>query len=106
TLEALDRNDPEEIEEELGDLLYQILFHAKLGAQENRFDIQGVIRSISDKMIRRHPHVFEAADLHTPDQVVHQWEEIKKNEKKNSRRRSVLDGIPRTLPSLLRAQKL
>ncbi|MFQ5449997.1 MAG: nucleoside triphosphate pyrophosphohydrolase [Nitrospinaceae bacterium] len=106
TLEALDREHPEEIKDELGDLLYQILFHAKISALKNEFDIQDVIQSISEKMVRRHPHVFKEGELHTPEEVVHQWEEIKKNEKKHSPRKSVLDGVPIHLPGLLRAQKL
>ncbi len=106
TLEALDKGNPEEIKDELGDLLYQILFHAKIAAQNNQFDITGVIEAISEKMVRRHPHVFQDGELNTPDEVVHQWEEIKKTEKSNSHRKSVLDGIPKQLPGLMRAQKL
>ncbi len=104
TLEALDKNNPEEIKDELGDLLYQILFHAKISENRGEFNINDVVQSISEKMVRRHPHVFKDGNLETPDQVVHQWEEIKKKEKNN--RKSVLDGIPKHLPGLLRAQKL
>jgi len=106
TLEALDDGDPQEIQGELGDLLYQILFHAKISSQNNEFDIGDVIESISAKMVRRHPHVFKDGKLDTPDQVVDQWEEIKKTEANHSRRESVLDGVPKPLPGLLRAQKL
>ena len=106
TLEALDEGHPEKIKEELGDLLYQILFHAKISELKNEFDIGDVIKSISEKMVRRHPHVFQEGELHTPEQVVHQWEEIKKKEKINATNHSILDNIPKELPSLLRAQKL
>jgi nucleoside triphosphate diphosphatase len=106
TLEALDEGDPEEIKGELGDLLYQILFHAKISAQNKQFDIGDVIESISTKMVTRHPHVFKEGKLDTPDQVVDQWEEIKKTEANHSKRESILDGIPKHLPGLLRAQKL
>ena len=106
TLEALDGNNPEEIKEELGDLLYQILFHAKISENKNEFNIDDVIESISNKMVHRHPHVFKEKNLETPDQVVTQWEEIKTKEKSKIGRKSVLDGIPSYLPSLQRSQKL
>ena len=106
TLEALDGNNPEEIKEELGDLLYQILFPAKISENKNEFDITDVIESISNKMVHRHPHVFKEKNLETPDQVVNQWEEIKTKEKSKIGRKSVLDGIPSHLPSLQRSQKL
>ena len=106
TLEALDGNKPDEIKDELGDLLYQILFHAKISENRNEFNIEDVVQGISEKMIRRHPHVFEDGNLDTPEQVVTQWDEIKKQEKNLAHRESVLDGIPKHLPGLLRAQKL
>ncbi len=106
TLEALDGNNPEEIKEELGDLLYQILFHAKISENKKEFNITDVIESISNKMEHRHPHVFKKGTLETPDEVATQWEEIKIKEKGKAGRKSVLDGIPSYLPSLLRSQKL
>ena len=105
-LEALDSNNPEEIKEELGDLLYQVLFHAKISEKKNEFNITDVVESISDKMVHRHPHVFKEENLKTPEEVVTQWEEIKSKEKGKENRKSVLDGIPPHLPGLLRAQKL
>ena len=81
SLEALDGNDPEEIKEELGDLLYQILFHAKISENKKEFNITDVIKSISNKMVHRHPHVFKKGTLETPDEVATQWEEIKIKEK-------------------------
>ena len=104
TLEALDGNNPEEIKEELGDLLYQILFHAKISENKKEFNITDVIESISNKMEHRHPHVFKKGTLETPDEVATQWEEIKIKEKGKAGRKSVLDGIPSYLPSLLRSQ--
>ena len=105
-LEALDTNDPEKIKDELGDLLYQVLFHAKISSLNGEFDIRDVVNSLNEKMVRRHPHVFEKGQLNTPDQVVKQWEEIKKEERNQANQKSILDSIPINLPSLLRAQKL
>ncbi|PIR00920.1 MAG: nucleoside triphosphate pyrophosphohydrolase [Nitrospinae bacterium CG11_big_fil_rev_8_21_14_0_20_45_15] len=106
TLEALDENDPEKIKDELGDLMYQILFHSKISEQNDEFGIADVVRTISEKMVRRHPHVFDQASAETPDEVVDQWEKIKKTEKASSQRDSVLSGIPVHLPALARSQKL
>ena len=105
-LDALDANDPEKIKDELGDLLYQILFHSKISSLKGEFNFRDVINNLSEKMVRRHPHVFQEGELNTPDQVVKQWEEIKRNEKNQVNQKSILDNIPKTLPSLLRAQKL
>jgi tetrapyrrole methylase family protein/MazG family protein len=105
-LDALDGNDPEKIKEELGDLLYQILFHSKISAKKNEFGIVDVIECLGEKMVRRHPHVFETAKAHTPDQVLTQWEEIKKREKNHRDAASVLDSVPKNLPGLQRAQQL
>ncbi len=103
-LEALDEDDPEKIKEELGDLLFQIVFHCHLSGENGEFDIRDVVNNISDKMVRRHPHVFGSADLMTSEDVLVLWEEHKKKEGKE--RESVLDGVPRALPALYRAQRL
>jgi len=105
-LEALDANDPEKIKDELGDLLYQILFHSKISSLKGEFNFRDVINNLNEKMVRRHPHVFKEGELNTPDQVVEQWEEIKRNEKNQVSQKSILDSIPINLPSLLRAQKI
>ena len=105
-LEALDSNDPEKIKDELGDLLYQILFHSKISSLKGEFDFRDVIDNLSEKMIRRHPHVFKEGKLNTPDQVIGQWEEIKKKENNKANQKSILDSIPINLPSLIKAQKL
>ena len=105
-LEALDGNDPEKIKDELGDLLYQILFHSKISSLKGEFDFRDVIDNLSEKMVRRHPHVFKEGKLNTPDQVIGQWEEIKKKENNKANQKSILDSIPINLPSLIKAQKL
>ncbi len=105
-LEALDTNDPDQIKDELGDLLYQILFHSKISSKNNEFDIKDVLNNLKEKMVRRHPHVFKEGQINTPDQVIERWEEIKKEEKTHSNHPSILDSVPKQLPSLLRAQKL
>jgi tetrapyrrole methylase family protein/MazG family protein len=103
-LEAIDEGDPEKVKEELGDLLFQIVFHCQLALERNEFGVNDVIRRISDKMIGRHPHVFGEAKYETPDEVLRQWEERKKEEGKS--RESILEGIPIDLPSLLRAHRI
>ncbi len=104
-LDAIDRNDDAEIVEELGDLLLQIVFHAQIAREENRFTIDDIAAAIADKLVRRHPHVFGDAKADTPDQVLQNWEAIKAGEK-SGKRASLLDGVPRHLPALLRAYQL
>ncbi len=104
-LEAISRNDPELLCEELGDLLLQILFHARIAEEAGQFRISDVIERISEKMIRRHPHVFGEAKADSPDAVSLQWEHIKRTVE-NRIHPSLLGGIPRTLPALLRAEKI
>ena len=103
-IEAIEDNDPERIREELGDLLFQIVFQCQLGKEKNEFTIDDVIEQISKKMIERHPHVFGKADYKTTDQVIVHWEEQKKLEGKL--RESILEGVPESMPSLLRAKRL
>ncbi|HXY28269.1 MAG TPA: MazG family protein [Acidimicrobiales bacterium] len=91
------------LEEELGDLLFQIVFHARLADEEGRFDLADVARGVHDKLVRRHPHVFGDVDVHGAEQVVINWEAIKKEEKG---RHSVTEGIPSGLPALMLATKL
>ena len=101
-LDALDRDDDRDLREELGDLMLQIVFHAQIAREENRFDIEDVLRTHIHKLKRRHPHVFGGTTVSGPDQVVANWEEIKRREGK----RSVLDGVPKHLPALLRAYRV
>lgn len=103
-IEAIEENDPEKIKEELGDLLFQIIFQCQIGKERNEFTLSDVIGKISDKMTARHPHVFGEAEYKTTDEVIAHWEVQKKREGKQ--RDSILEGVPKTLPSLLRAHRL
>jgi uncharacterized protein YabN with tetrapyrrole methylase and pyrophosphatase domain len=103
-IEALDEpSGYEHLEEELGDLLFQVVFHATLGAEAGQFTLADVARGVHDKLVGRHPHVFAGLDVAGADEVVQNWEQIKKAEKG---RASVMDGIPAALPSLAYAQKV
>ncbi len=101
-LEAIDLNQPEKIKEELGDCFYILVFLAKYAEKIKAFTLPEVLHSESEKLIRRHPHVFEEAEVDSPEDVLRKWEIIKKKEGK----KSPLAGIPPTLPSLARAQKI
>lgn len=103
-LEAIDEKDPEDVKEELGDLLFQIVFQCQIAKEKGDFDMADVIEKIGRKMIARHPHVFGDADYKTSAEVLVHWEAQKKREGKQ--RESLLEGVPRTLPSLLRAHRL
>jgi len=106
--DAIEAGDDQEMVEELGDLLLQVVFHAQMAAERGAFDFDQICQSIVDKLIRRHPHVFGDSDAQTVDAVWAQWDRIKKAEKDGTRhqRPSALDGIPKHLPALLRAEKL
>jgi tetrapyrrole methylase family protein/MazG family protein len=103
-LEAIDEKNSEAIKEELGDLLFQIVFQCRIAEERGEFGMAEVIEKIGKKMIARHPHVFGDADYKTSEEVLVHWEAQKKREGKQ--RESILDGIPKTLPSLLRAHRL
>jgi MazG family protein len=107
-IDAIEAGDDHELEEELGDLLLQVVFHCQLAKERGAFDFERVARHIADKLIRRHPHVFGDVKVKNVDQVWANWEKIKKAEKHGTKRArpSALDGIPRHLPSLMRAEKL
>lgn len=109
-LDALDRGDYDALQHELGDFLFEAVFLAQICAEEGRFTIADAVQSIADKLIRRHPHIFDAdgkASL-TPQQVKQQWEEIKAKERRDAGEpeKTVLSGVPRAMPSLLRAYEL
>lgn len=104
-VQALDDGDPGALCEELGDLLLQVVFHAQIASERGEFDIGDVCDAISDKLIRRHPHVFGDARVEGSAGVLANWERIKANEKGRAEP-SILDDIPAHLPSLLRAYKL
>ena len=103
-IEAIESGDPEKMKEELGDLLFQIVFQCQVAKERKEFEISDVIEKITKKMITRHPHVFGDAECRTSAEVIIQWEEQKKLEGK--RRESILEGVPEALPSLLRAHRL
>jgi MazG family protein len=103
-LEAIESRDDEELREELGDLLLQVVLHAQFAEEEQRFDFDSVAETISEKLIRRHPHVFGEQRLPDSAAVLRQWDAIKTAEKKQ--RESALDGVPRSQPALARAQKI
>src|ERR1043166_9539331 len=105
---AIEARDDHELAEELGDLLLQVVFHCQLGKERGAFDFEKVARHITDKLIRRHPHVFGELRVKDVDQVWSNWEKIKRADKHGTRhaRPSALDGIPKHLPALLRAEKL
>jgi NTP pyrophosphatase (non-canonical NTP hydrolase) len=108
-LDAIEAADDAEMAEELGDLLLQVVFHAQLAKERGAFDFDTVCRHLAAKLVRRHPHVFgRGKTLDTAQAVWAQWDRIKQAEKAESRkpRHSALDGIPRHLPALLRAEKL
>lgn len=107
-MDAIESEDDHEMEEELGDLLLQVVFHCQLAKERGVFDFEGVARHITGKLVRRHPHVFGDVKVKDVDQVWANWEKIKRAEKHGTRhsRPSALDGIPKHLPALLRAEKL
>jgi tetrapyrrole methylase family protein / MazG family protein len=105
-LEVIDLNDKDRLCEELGDLLLQIVFHARIASEEGTFDMSDVITGISRKMVQRHTHVFGDAKADTPDEVVSNWEAIKKREKGMESQTSVLKGVPANLPALMRSYKV
>ncbi len=111
-LDALDASDPMELKEELGDLLFQVVFHAQIAQERGEFDLADVIDRLHEKMIRRHPHVFGNADLRTSGDVLKNWEDIKASEKGvpssslPESEKSLLDGIPSKLPALHEAYQM
>jgi len=102
-LEAIENNDNRAMIEELGDVLLQVVFHSQIKKDEGSFDINEVITHLIDKLIYRHPHVFGEKEIKDVEAVLKQWDDLKKKEKK---RKSILEGIPKRMPALLRAQKV
>jgi MazG family protein len=106
-IEAIESGRADALEEELGDLLFQVVFHAEIARERGEFDMATLLHRLADKMMRRHPHVFGTANVGTSREVLVQWEAIKMQEAEAAgRKRSVVDGVPRALPALLRAQRL
>jgi tetrapyrrole methylase family protein / MazG family protein len=102
--EAIGSGDPAEIMEELGDLVYQVYAHAQIAQEAGQFSIDDVAQGIVTKLIGRHPHVFGNEKADTPDEVTDKWEKIKKKEK--AYRESILDGVPASLPALLKSYRV
>lgn len=104
-VDALEKKDKENLKEELGDLLFQIVFHSKIASETNEFEMKDVISEITQKLIRRHPHVFQTQeDLH-PDEVIANWAKIKEKEKEK-KNKTLLGDIPLSFPALQRALKI
>ncbi|MBP3192549.1 nucleoside triphosphate pyrophosphohydrolase [Natronogracilivirga saccharolytica] len=102
-IEAIDDNDPDELRKELGDLLLHVVFQTEIARESGRFDIGDVIWTIQEKLIRRHPHVFEDTDAADSETVKRNWEDLKMKE---GERKSVLQGVPDTLPALIKAYRM
>ena len=105
-LEAMASGTPAAHREELGDLLFQIIFQARLAEERGDFDIRDVMREVGDKIVRRHPHVFGDATLETSEQVLKQWEQIKVEERRGKGDGSMFTGVPAHLPALLKALRI
>jgi tetrapyrrole methylase family protein/MazG family protein len=110
-IETIDQCDKQKLREELGDVLLQVLFHSQIAAEAGSFTVEDVIETLATKLIRRHPHVFGTGDptgqVSNSEQVLAQWEDIKRAERKAAgNTQSALDGVPKTLPALLRAYQI
>lgn len=107
--DAIEQKNFDELEKELGDLLFQVIFYSQLGEEQKLFDFDGVISAVCEKLIRRHPHVFSDEDLQTDEQIKANWENEKAKEresKNNDKNLSVLADIPKNLPALSQAAKI
>ena len=111
-LDALDSTNPADLKEELGDLLFQVVFHARIAQEKGEFQLADIIDRVHEKMVRRHPHIFGSADLKTAQDVLRNWEDIKAAEKgvesssQPDSEKSLLDGIPSKLPALHQAYQM
>ena len=106
SIEAIDNNDFINLREELGDVLLQVVFHADLAHEESYFDLKDVINDECEKMIRRHPHIFSEETAKTVDKVVEKWENVKSKEHGNTTHTQRLKDVPKSLPALLRYEKV
>ncbi len=105
TIEAIDLGDNHHIQEEFGDLFFNAVFLCKIGEKEQRLKLVDVLHDLAQKLIRRHPHVFKNSEIKNIDELWVQWDSIKQKEVGKTDRKSILDGIPKKLPSLSKAQK-
>jgi tetrapyrrole methylase family protein/MazG family protein/ATP diphosphatase len=104
--DAIERNDLKHLKEELGDLMFQVVFHSRMAEEQGAFDFHEVVDAVADKLIRRHPHVFADAGFRTAEEQTVAWEQIKAEERAANARHGVLDDVPTGLPALTRAVKL
>ena len=104
--DAIDRNNIPDLIDELGDLLLQVVFLSQIAKEENLFSFEDVVKSISDKLIRRHPYVFSQKREHSLEDQTDQWEEIKNKERSKKNQKGALSGIAKNLPALKRSQKI
>ena len=107
-VDAIEAENFEQIREELGDVLFQVVFYAQLASEQNRFDFDEVVAGITDKLVRRHPHVFSnnSETATSEAEVKENWERFKQSEREQKKQSAILDDVPRALPALSRAQKL
>ena len=104
--DAIEREDFDSLKSELGDLLFQVIFHAEMASEKEIFDLEDVIFELNDKLTRRHPHVFEDSSVSSAQDSLKIWEDIKAQERKEKKQDSLMDDVPVNLPSLSRAKKL
>jgi len=105
-VDAIESGNSEHIREELGDVLFHIVFIARMFEERQEFDLSQVARTITEKMIRRHPHVFGETEVNSSAEVVQNWHKIKLNENKDNKNQSLLDSVPAKLPALIRAYRI
>ena len=103
-VDAINDNDMKHLQEELGDVLLQVVLHAQIAKEEKSFDIEAVAKTLSDKLVHRHPHVFGDVKVSSTDEILDNWEKLKKEEKKH--RKSVMDGVSKSQAALMSAQKI
>lgn len=104
--DAIDSRNPERLKDELGDFLFQVIFHAQIARERRSFDIDDVVEASCKKMLSRHPHVFGKHKAKNPEDAYRRWHEKKEQEGTYKDRKTLLDGVPKTLPALLKAQKI
>lgn len=105
--QAIHEGDMDALKEELGDLMFQVVFHSQMASEENAFNLPEVCDALTEKMVRRHPHVFEKGDDRTAEEQTIAWEEVKARERANNEKtEGILDNVPLALPALMRAEKL
>ncbi len=105
-IEAIDNSNPTLLREELGDVMFQVIFHSRIEEEDGRFTVEEVVHDICDKMIVRHPHVFGTVEVSGTGEVLDNWDKIKKEEKSRKTARQSMEAVPKQLPTLMRVQKI